>query len=123
MIHDTGCCYAHLSIHRAVRHGCQCPAVVAAVRVYQRAAWERRMAKAGLRPAGDVDELDVEAAIISYASRGVPVPAPMTRAERRLIAEWLERRGTAADVVAHVTGITARSVVRRRRQVREQATV
>jgi hypothetical protein len=94
--------------------------VVAAILKYRRAAKVRQAARRGVRPPFDVDLLDVEAAIISYASRGLPVPATMTRGERRLVAEWLERRGTHAKVVAHVTGITARSVVRRRSQARDR---
>lgn len=95
--HEERCAYADRTPLSAQRRGCRCPEVGQAVRRHKRDwAAERKAlaakAKArGGRPDDDVDDLDVEAAIVSYAARRKPVPATLTTAERFRVAEWLDR--------------------------------
>lgn len=119
--HEEGCHTAHRTPVRARRFGCQCPQVGEYVRAHQRALY--RSAKAGgapvrpARPDDDVDEWDVDAAIV-YAGRGVPVPATLTTAERHLVADWLDRyRPDSRQIdVRLITGLSERVVAQRWQQ-------
>lgn len=121
---DPACPGSRHGSMRAYRaHGCCCPEVVAYVIADAELRRARRAAEraAGIRhrPASEVDQGDVEAAVWA-ALRWHPVPDTLTQAERKAVVLRLRRAGagwtglmSAREIAARMEGVLVERTVER----------